>query len=92
MHIRKVAFNRFIPHEYEQNHLGRHALVPGTGQYQSDFPNTGLFHQWAPDYEELSQGPANFTVAIIELSDGSIVTIPPQHVKFLDSPHFTRPI
>lgn len=91
MNIRKVAFNQFVPHQYRLDPMGKHAVVPGTGKWQSDFPNTGLFHQWANDYEEFEHGPGNFTVAIIELSDGSIVTIPPQHVKFLDSPHFTRP-
>lgn len=45
----------------------------------------GLFHQWGNDYEEFESGPGNFTVAIVELPDGKIVTPVAREVHFLDT-------
>lgn len=45
---------------------------------------TGLFHQWGSGFEEFESGPANYTVAIIELDNGSVVTTSPDKVIFLD--------
>ena len=45
----------------------------------------GLFHQWGNDYEEFESGPGNFTVAIVELPDGKIVTPVARDVHFLDT-------
>lgn len=42
----------------------------------------GVFHQWGSAYEEFDTGPGNYTVAIIELDDGSIKEFLPQHVRF----------
>lgn len=42
------------------------------------------FHQWGAEYEEFDTGPGNYTVAIVELEDGTIKTIPPNWVKFED--------
>ena len=44
----------------------------------------GIFHQWAPAMEESREGFGNYTVALIELSDGQIVTSLPECVQFLD--------
>lgn len=44
----------------------------------------GLFHQWGNDYEEFESGPGNFTVAIVELPDGKIVTPAARDICFLD--------
>lgn len=44
----------------------------------------GMFHQWAPQCEEFTEGPGNFTVALIELDDGTIKEAGPDKVKFLD--------
>lgn len=49
----------------------------------SDFVYEGQFHQWAAAYEEFESGPGNYTYAIIELADGSIETVLPQHLKFI---------
>lgn len=43
----------------------------------------GLFHQWGSSYDEFEAGPGNFTVAIIELEDGRVVTTAPEYVRFL---------
>ena len=34
--------------------------------------NKGMFHQWGVNFEEFETGPANYSVAIVELDDGSI--------------------
>ena len=44
----------------------------------------GLFHCWGQEYEEFAEGPGNFTVAIIELEDGSIITPHPTDIRFID--------
>ncbi len=45
----------------------------------------GKFHQWGASYEEFRDSPVgNFTLAIIELEDGSIVTALPSDVRFID--------
>ena len=43
---------------------------------------TGLFHCWGSGYEEFENGPGNYTVAIVELDDGSIEEFLPYLVKF----------
>ncbi|MFJ2455391.1 hypothetical protein ACIOWK_27265 [Pseudomonas protegens] len=45
----------------------------------------GRFHQWANEYEEFESGPGNYTVAIVEYADGSIGTVMPECIRFLDS-------
>lgn len=42
------------------------------------------FHQWGMDYEEFETGPGNFSVAIIEFQDGSVQTVSPELIKFID--------
>lgn len=42
------------------------------------------FHQWGNAYEEFETGPGNFTVAIVELPDGKIVTPDAKDIQFID--------
>lgn len=51
-----------------------------------DFTNEGLFHQWGCSYEEFESGAGNFTVAIVELTDGTIEQVLPSNLKFVDLP------
>ena len=44
----------------------------------------GKFHCWGSGYEEFEAGPGNYTIALVELSDGSIITPQPTEIKFLD--------
>lgn len=44
----------------------------------------GYFHRWGVNYEEFETGPGNFTTAIIETFDGSVVSCPAETVQFLD--------
>lgn len=80
--MRKVFFKKFISHQYSKSENGIQKLVKGTGCYQSDFENEGLFHTWGSDYEQFENGVANYTVAIVELPDGTIEQIYPENLKF----------
>lgn len=42
------------------------------------------FHGWGNDYQEFETGPGNYTIAIIELADGRIITTTPELVEFTD--------
>lgn len=54
-------------------------LVEVTDRYEAKF------HGWGVQYDEYPSGPGNFTVAIIEKSDGSVETCTPYCIRFLDS-------
>lgn len=41
-----------------------------------------LFHQWGLDTNESGA----YTVALLELSNGEIITLPPTWIKFLEPP------
>ena len=43
----------------------------------------GLFHQWGNDYQEYEEGPGNFTVGIVELPDGRVVTPIARFIQFV---------
>lgn len=51
-------------------------------EHEFDF---GIFHQWGNDYEEIGDGAGNFTVAIVELPNGRIVTPAARDIWFLDT-------
>ena len=44
----------------------------------------GYFHKWGVDSEELDVGALNYTIGIVELADGRIVTVMPENIKFID--------
>ena len=46
----------------------------------------GKFHEWGVDFIETESGPGNFTVAIIELEDGSIDLVNPRFIVFCIDP------
>lgn len=48
------------------------------------YPVRGFFHQWGIDYEEFESGPGNYTVAVIELDDGTVVMARADTVKFVE--------
>lgn len=54
---------------------GRMRLVPDA---------EGAFHAWGFDYEELAGGPGTYSVAIVELDDGTVRTWAADAVRFLD--------
>ena len=44
---------------------------------------SATFHQFGVDYEEFDNGFSQFTTAIVELADGSIITPPASLIQFL---------
>ena len=87
MKLRKVMFNKWIPRVEEKTASGS-TSVKGTNCFETDFPNAGLFHQWANAYEESSEGFGNYTVALVEIIDGTILEIYPRQLKFIDLPSY----
>ena len=83
--MRKVLFKKWIQGAWPDkiNHAVSSA-VEGTNCWEKDYTNTGRFHQWGQSYEEFENGPGNFTVALVELSDGTIVEVLPPNLKFVD--------
>ena len=41
-------------------------------------------HKWGVDSEELDVGALNYTIGIVELKDGRVVTVMPENLKFID--------
>jgi len=87
MKLRKVMFNKWIPRVDEKTELGT-KVKEGTNCWEKDFPNAGLFHQWASAYEESSEGFGNYTVALVEMTDGAIEQVLPSSLKFVDLPSY----
>lgn len=42
------------------------------------------FHQFGVDYEEFESGPGNFSVAIVEYSDGTVDLVPAHLIQFIE--------
>lgn len=76
--MRKVAYKKHIPAEYRDG-----KKVAGSGQLEAEYSQEGIFHQWGASFVEFESGPANFTVGLIELPNGSMVEIEPGRIKFL---------
>ena len=45
----------------------------------------GKFHAWGSSFEEFENGPANYTVALVEMPDGTVQSLMPWLIRFLDS-------
>ena len=41
-----------------------------------------VFRQWGIDYEELEQGIGNFSTAIVEFNDGTVLNVPVYLIRF----------
>ena len=42
----------------------------------------GIFHQFGVNYEEFESGPGNYSTAIVEMTDGSMMNHPVELVTF----------
>jgi len=51
---------------------------------KTELVGTGVFHCWGSSYEEFEDGPVSYTMAIVELRDGSIITPNPQDIVFFN--------
>ena len=82
--MRKVLFKKWIPKRTEKvNGSIYETMVKGTGCWSSEYSESGLFHQWANAYEESTEGFGNYTVALIELSDGTVESVLPSNIQFV---------
>lgn len=84
--MRKVLFKKWIPRQIELiDSFGKHeVIVEGTDCWEDDFTHKGIFHQWANICEESSAGFGNYTVALVELPDGTISEVLPINLKFIE--------
>ena len=45
---------------------------------------SGTFHRWGENFEEFEHGAVGFTVAIVELPNGEIITSAAEFIRFCD--------
>lgn len=67
---------------YKQDMYTRAKFFRDNREYWIKREVHGMFHQWGVDFEEFDSGPGNYTVAIVELDDGTIVTPTTTNIKF----------
>jgi len=77
--MRKVLYKKWIPLERHENG----ARKQDTGIWEKGFPHQGLFHQWGNSYEEFDSGAGNYTIALVETSEGTIEEVLPSNIKFI---------
>lgn len=44
---------------------------------------SGIFHQWGQCYDEFETGPGNYTVGIVELNTGAVITPHASDITFV---------
>lgn len=64
---RNVEFNKWIPRTETKN-----------GGYTTDYPYAGIFLDWGLDSDE----GASYTVALVEMADGSVKLVIPTRMRF----------
>jgi hypothetical protein len=83
--MRKVLFKKWIPREIEKAGIYPFdRTLKGTACWEEGFLHEGIFHQWASAYEEFESGAGNYTIALIELPDGTMEEVLPTNIKFID--------
>ncbi len=82
--MRYVLFKKWIAPVYppSEKQLVFADRLEGTGVY-SDFIHKGTFHQWVAACIEGTEGFGNHTVALVELNDGTMESVDPNHIKFI---------
>ena len=74
--MRKVEILKREPIKDELGTIIRYDVVP-TGEF-------GAFHQFGINFHEFESGPGHFTIAIVEMTDGRVIGIPADSIKFTD--------
>lgn len=64
--------------------MGRLVEVCKTYRGVQKVVGTGTFHQFGLDYNEYEEGPGTFSVAIVEMPDGTIENVPVDHIRFIE--------
>lgn len=67
----------YFEYDYKNRKEGENAKLIKVGE--------GKFHEFGLETEEYENGASNYTIAIIELEDGSITTCYPHMMKFIDA-------
>lgn len=62
----------------------KRAFNPSTQKTETEKVQVGKFHQFGCDFEEFETGAVNFTTAVVEYDDGTVVNMPVQLIKFVD--------
>lgn len=61
-----------------------------TEPFERRLVGEGLFHGWGTDVLEFETGACNYTVAIVEKPDGSVVTAMPKLIEFVEPAEVAR--
>jgi len=81
--MRKVTFKEWIPKQTnKENNSIFETLVKGTNCFSSEYTGKGLFWQFANACYDSENGFGNYTVALVELYDGTIIEVLPTNIKF----------
>ena len=75
--MKKVMYRKWIDSKIDSETEKRE---PGTGRWQEDFVNHGLFHQWGLDVDRNG----SFSVALVQDYTGEIEMVLPRNIKFND--------
>jgi len=85
--MRKVMFKRWIPRELVHMEVTPNKWedvpVRGTGCW-SNFIYEGWFHGWGSATLKSEQGYGNYSVALVELHNGTVEEVLPTNIKFLE--------
>lgn len=82
--MRKVLFKRWIPRELVKVE-GKHFETTKLGtSCWSDFDHEGLFHQWGSAYVDSNDTYGTYSIALIELPNGTMEEVLPTNIKFID--------
>jgi len=54
------------------------------GHWKPTEPVAAKFHQFGSAYEEFESGPGNYSVAIVEMPDGTVQALALSDIRFLD--------
>lgn len=77
--MRKVKFKKWIPIQYNEHHRA----VSGTGCFEEDYTQDGIFHCWGLDCIEYESSGCSYTVAIIEVENGEVLKLDASKIKFM---------
>ena len=58
--------------------------------YNRVYDFEGLFHEWGVDFQGFQDNAGNFSTAIVEKSDGSIVSIEATMIQFINPELLTQ--
>jgi hypothetical protein len=93
--VRKVIYKEWIQgvetEEYKNATVKERVIFPSNHRFvegtNCNIEKEGLFHGFFPTTIENNDGTfGNFTTALVEVEDGQIVSLDPEHISFIDSP------